>query len=110
MNTQIHKASAYRNTGAWQFGVILFLAAPALLTLLTSIWLEHAAEVPSSGVWFVYEASRNLAYLGIASAAVITALATVRRTVSEVIALLMASVTLSAIILLWSSGIIQGGR
>lgn len=111
MNTQIHRAGAHGGNGSWQFLVILFLAIPALLTLLCSIWLAHASQLASSGVWFVYEASRDLAYMGIAFAAGITAVATVRRTVSETIAILMASATLSAIILLWSAaGIFQGGR
>lgn len=55
----------------------------------------------SSGIWFFYEASRDLAYLGIAVAAVFTAIAAVQQTIPKKVAVLMAWSTLAAIALLW---------
>lgn len=101
----------HRESGAWQFWVIAFLSLPALFALFCSLWLAHATEIASSGVWFVYEASRSLGYMGIAFAAGITAIALVWHTVSRTIAFWMASATLSAIVLLWcASAIFQGAR
>ena len=84
--------------GAGQLLVTLFFALPALFAFLCSIRLS---QYFSSGPWFFYEASRNLGYIGIAIATSITAVATIRRTVSGTVAVLMVSTTLAAIVLFW---------
>jgi hypothetical protein len=53
-------------------GVVLLVVLPAVLAFICSKWFPYGSRHFTSGLWFFYEASRAMAYLGIALAAIFT--------------------------------------
>jgi hypothetical protein len=88
-------------SGGRQVLATVLLVLPAGFALFASSWLSNGSQYIISGLWFMYQVSRYLAYVGILVAASLTAAAIVRRTVSAGVVMLMASSTLAAIFLLW---------
>ncbi|MGA9890644.1 MAG: hypothetical protein WBQ31_24305 [Candidatus Acidiferrales bacterium] len=91
----------HRKAELGQFLMTLVLALPALFAFFAAVDLRYGSPYSASGLWFFYLVSRNLGYVGIAIAGSITVVAIFRRTVSETVAGLMVSSTVTAIILLW---------
>ena len=82
-------------------GVVLLVIFPAVLAFICSKWFPYGSPHFTSGLWFFYEASRGMAYLGIALAVVFTMAAVIQRTVSRKVGVLMALTTFAASALLW---------
>lgn len=91
----------HRKADLGQFLITAALGLPALFAFCAAVGLAYGSPHSASGLWFFYLLSRNLGYAGIVVAASITGLAIFRRSVSEVIARLMALATVTAIALLW---------
>jgi hypothetical protein len=81
--------------------MVLLVVLPAVLAFICSKWFPYGSPDFTSGLWFFYMASRAMAYLGIALAAILTVAAIIQQAVSRKIAVLMASSTVLAIALLW---------
>jgi hypothetical protein len=86
---------------ALYLGVVLLVIFPAVLAFICSKWFPYGSPHFTSGLWFFYEASRGMAYLGIVLAVVFTVAAVIQRTVSRKMAMLMALTTFAASALLW---------
>lgn len=85
------------------FLIILVLGLPALFAFLGAAGLAHDAPYLRSGLWFFYLVSRNLGFIGVIVAAVMTGRAMFQRTVSDAVLGLMAASIVTAIALLWSA-------
>ena len=83
----------------WLFG-ILFLLTPSGLAIVWAFALSRNAS-PASAVWFLYEVSRLIAFVGIVTAAALTLSFAARRVTSGVFLTLMIVSTGSAALLLW---------
>ena len=83
----------------WLFG-ILFLLMPSFFTF---IWVSalYGHAVPASAVWFLYVATRLIAYVGIIIATALTLGIAIRRVTSGLFLALMSIATTSAALLLW---------
>jgi hypothetical protein len=91
--------------GGSRLFAIMVLAIPSLLALLAAL---HSSQYPASGLWFFYEVSRNVGFLGIAVAAGLTWVTFRQRSVSARVGTLMVSSTMAAIILWWYAGQVFG--
>jgi hypothetical protein len=92
------RATAYAET-KWLFG-ILFLLTPSGLAFIWATALSRNASSASAS-WFLYEVSRLIAYIGIATAAALTLGMAIRRGASGLFLALMIVSTGSAALLLW---------
>jgi hypothetical protein len=99
-----------RNDNVKQLLATLFLATPALIAFLCAMELARGPRHFISGLWFFYEASRDLGFVGIAIAATISVAALVRRTASAVVTILMLSATAAAIAMLLRAARIFANR
>ncbi|MGA8142478.1 MAG: hypothetical protein WB987_01140 [Candidatus Acidiferrales bacterium] len=83
----------------WLFG-ILFLLIPCWLAF---VWVSALSRnaTPASAVWFLYEVSRLVGYVGILAAAGITVGAAIRRATSGLFLALMVLSIGSAALVLW---------
>jgi hypothetical protein len=84
-----------------EFLVTVLLMMPSIFALGFSLTLSRTEHYPLSALWFVYEVSRNVGYIGIAAGTIVTVAAAMRRTISEATLVLMSSAVVTAIILLW---------
>ncbi len=83
------------------FLTTLLLGLPALFAFLGAAGLAGGAPYFKSGLWFFFLVSRNLGFICVIVAAVMTVRALFQRTVSDVVAGLMAASIVTAIFLLW---------
>ncbi len=83
------------------FLTTLLLGLPALFAFLGAAGLAGGAPYFKSGLWFFYLVSRNLGFIGVIVAAVMTVRALFQRTVSDAVAGLMVASIVTAIFLLW---------
>ncbi len=101
MSTHNEVQQAPKEDAGLYLTVVLLVVFPAVLAFICSKWFPYGSPHFTSGLWFFYEASRGMAYLGIALALVFTVAAVIQQTVSRKVAVLMASTTFAAIALLW---------
>jgi type III secretory pathway component EscS len=87
--------------GTREFLATVLLATPSFFALGFAVALSRAEQYPLSALWFVYEVSRNVGFLGVAVGTIITFVAAMRRRIPESTLGLMASAVVTAIILLW---------
>jgi|SRR5579862_385167 hypothetical protein len=83
----------------WLFGVLFFL----IPSLLAFAWVSALSRnaLPASALWFLYEVSRLLAYIGIVIATGLTLGIAIRGTASGLFVALMMLTIGSASLLLW---------
>jgi len=91
----------HEKTDLGLFLTVLLLGLPALFAFLGAAGLAHGAPYFKSGLWFFYLVSRNLGFIGVIVAAVMTGRAMFQRTVSDVVFGLTAASIVTAIVLLW---------
>ncbi len=100
------RASADAQT-KWFFG-ILFLLTPSGLAFICAFALSRNAS-PASAVWFLYEVSRLIAFVGIVTATAFTLGFAIRRVTSGVfLALMIVSIGSAALLLWYAAHIFRG--
>ena len=83
----------------WLFGILFFLIPSVLAFAWVSALSRNAS--PASALWFLYEVSRLLAYIGIVIATGLTLGIAIRRTASGLFVALMILSIGSAALLVW---------
>lgn len=88
------------DAGPSVFFWVLFFLVPTLLAVLASALMTRDVK-RVSGLWFLYEVSRLVGYMGIVIAAGLTISAAVRRVSSTLLIVLMTLSIGGAALLLW---------
>lgn len=81
---------------------IILLVTPSVFGFLACLVAKNS--YPGSGLWFFYEVSRMVGYLGVALGACLGAIALHRRLVTPVMAIAMLSIVTAAAMMSWYAG------
>jgi hypothetical protein len=87
--------------GPGTFAVALLLITPSILAVFASFATVHGVSFPASALWFTYEASLYLGYIGVVVVAVLTYSAAVVGQIPRVFVWLMGISGVAGAFLLW---------
>jgi hypothetical protein len=91
-------------TGRSGFPTLLFtvlLVSPCFFAWASSYVISQGGAGSHSGMWFMYQVSQYIAYLGLVVAVVLTVINGSQRTISRIFIFLMAVLIASGISALW---------
>jgi hypothetical protein len=87
--------------GGGTFAVALLLITPSILAVFASFSTAHGVSFPASALWFTYQISLYLGYIGVVVVAVLTYSAAVMGEIHRAFVWLMGISGLLGIFLLW---------
>jgi hypothetical protein len=88
-------------SGPAAFWLTLLLIAPSIISFLASAVLSREADFPSSALWFLYNDSLYIGYVGVVIAGILTVFKAVQGQISRVFVWLMGASVIAAVFLLW---------
>jgi hypothetical protein len=81
--------------------VTLLLITPSIASSFASAAIAREADFPSSALWFLYNDSLYIGYVGVVVAGILTVVKAVQGQISRVFAWLMGASVIAAVLLLW---------
>ncbi|MGD0956732.1 MAG: hypothetical protein ABR953_07855 [Candidatus Acidiferrales bacterium] len=88
-------------SGPAAFWLTLLLITPSVVSVFASAALSREAGFPSSALWFLYNDSLYIGYVGVVIAGILTVIKAVQGQISRVFVWLMGASVIVAILLLW---------
>ena len=88
-------------SGAGALSLTLLLITPSVIAFFASAALAHEADFPSSALWFLYNNSLYIGYVGAVVAGILTVFEAVQGQISRVFIWLMGASVIAAVLLLW---------
>ena len=92
-----------KENGEWLILNTVILALPALFAFCASFWLSRIGWGSKSALWFLYEASRYVAYVGIAVSAGVAVVCAIYHTASHKNIAMAGLSVCASIFLLWGA-------
>ena len=87
--------------GPGTFALALLLVAPSILAVFASFAIAHGVSFPASALWFIYEVSLYLGYIGVVVVVVLTYSAAVIGRIPRVFVWLMGISGVVGVFFLW---------
>ena len=87
--------------GPATLAVALLLLTPSIVAFFASSAAEHGADLPASGLWFMYEMSFYIGCAGVAIVIALTTSAAIAHRISRVFVWLMTVSVVGGASLLW---------
>lgn len=90
-----------KKSGAGLFLVTLLFGVPSIIAFGCAFASSHARWYPSSALWFIYEASRYVAYVGIAVSVGMIVTVAIQRSISRKYIAWMGFSVAATVVILW---------
>ena len=90
-----------KKSGAGLFLVTLLFGVPSIIAFGCAFASSHTRWYPSSALWFIYEASRYVAYVGIAVSVGMIVTVAIQRSISSKYIAWMGFSVAATVVILW---------